>query len=194
MVRKIFVVLVKLATKIGFKLKIENIENLPKEGAYIICPNHISFWDTVIIPAYSKRYMYMMAKEELFKNKFVNKVLRSLKAFPVGRGKKDLTAIKTSISLLRKGQAICMFPEGTRSKTGELLKFKTGAVKIACTAKTPILPVGVISDFKFRSKVKIIYGEPIYFDEYYGKSLTKEEAVEATEKVRNAVKELIEKA
>ena len=194
MFRKFVVFLVKIFSRIYFKLEIQNVDRFEKmKTSCIVAPNHLSSWETLIVPAFSKRVMYMMAKEELFRNKFFGCILRNLKAYPVGRGRKDLTAVKTSISLLRKGQPICMFPEGTRSKTGELLKFKTGAVKIACSAKVPILPVGIISDFKFRSKVKVIYGEPIYFDEYYDKSLTKEEAIEATEKVREAVKKLIEK-
>jgi len=193
MVRKIFVILVKLATKIGFKLKIENIEKLPKEGAYIICPNHISFWDTVIIPAYSKRYMYMMAKEELFKKGISKWFWTSIGAFPVKRGKGDIGAIKSTLKYLKNGELVCMFPEGTRSKDGKTKKLKNGAALIASTAKVPIIPVGINADFRPFSKVTIKYGDPISFDELYGKKATKEELEEASEKLFNAIESLIEK-
>lgn len=177
--------------RILFNVKVVNYDRFKtlKSGC-ILTPNHISFWETVIVPVFSRRIMYMMAKEELFKNKFMNWFLKKLKAFPVKRGKNDLGAIKTAVKLLREGQSICMFPEGTRSKNGTI-KFKTGAVMLAVTAKAPIIPVGISSSFKFRSKVNVVYGEPIYFTEYYDKKMTKEELTEATKKVEDAVKKLI---
>lgn len=192
MIRKLFVTIAKFVTIILFDIKIKNYNRFKtlKTGC-ILTPNHISFWDTIIIPAFSKRLMYMMAKEELFSNKFLSWLWYKFKAFPVKRGKNDLKAIKTSLKLLKEGKSICMFPEGTRKKTGESTEFKTGAVMIACTAKVPIIPVGISSEFKFRSKVNINYGEPIYFTEYYDKKLSKKDLDEATERLKQAVSKLI---
>ena len=195
MFRKVVVFLERIFLSLWFKFEVENVERFEKlKTSCIVAPNHQSAWDTVLVPAFSKRVMYMMAKAELFENKIFGALLKGLKAFPVKRGKGDITAVKTAVSLLNQGQSICMFPEGTRNKGDKPMKFKTGAARIATTAKVPILPVAIVSDFKFRSKVKIIYGEPIYFDECYDKELKKEDFREQIEKVEDAVKKLIEKA
>ena len=188
MFRAIFAVLARFVMRIYFKVDIVNVERFEKlKTGCIVTPNHVSAWDTLLVPAFSKRIMYMMAKEELFHGKIKGAFFRSLKTFPVKRGKNDLTAIKTAIKLLKEGKSICMFPEGTRNKDGKELEFKTGAIMIACTAKVPIIPVGLVSDFKFRSKAHVVYGEPIYFDEYYDHKMTKEELKEAAEKLKKAV-------
>ena len=192
MVRAIFCVILKLVMIIYFKVKIINVERFEtlKTGC-VITPNHVSAWDTILVPAFTKRIMYMMAKEELFKGKIKNWFFRELKAFPVKRGKNDLSAVKNAIKLLKDGKSVCMFPEGTRNKDGKDMEFKTGAIMIAVTAKVPIIPVGIVSDFKFRSKVKVVYGEPIYFDEYYDHKMTKEELKEAAEKLKKGVNKAI---
>lgn len=194
MFRKIAVVCVRFFLNLWFKVEVENVDRFEKlKTSCIVAPNHQSNWDSVLVPAFSKRVMYMMAKAELFENKLFGRLLKSLKAFPVKRGKGDVTAVKTAVSLLQQGQSICMFPEGTRNKGDKPIRFKSGAARIATAAKVPILPVAIISDFKFRSKVKIIYGEPIYFDDCYDKDIKKEEFRSEMEKVENAVKKLIEK-
>lgn len=195
MFRKVVVFLVRIFLSLWFKVEVENVERFEKlKTSCIVAPNHQSAWDTVLVPAFSKRVMYMMAKAELFENKIFGALLKGLKAFPVKRGKGDITAVKKAVSLLNQGQSICMFPEGTRNKGDKPIRFKTGASRIAITAKIPILPVAIVSDFKFRGKVKIIYGEPIYFDECYDKTLTKEDFQKETDRVQNAVEQMIENA
>jgi len=193
MFRYIFALVSRFVMRIYFKVNVINVERFEKlKTGCIVAPNHVSAWDTLLVPAFSKRIMYMMAKEELFQGKIKKWFFTSLKAFPVKRGKNDLTAIKTAIKLLKDGKSLCMFPEGTRNKDGKDLEFKTGAIMIACTAKVPIIPVGLVSDFKFRSKVNIVYGEPIYFDEYYDHKMTKEELKQAAEKLKKGVTKAIE--
>ena len=195
MFRKVVVFLVRIFLSIWFKVEVENVERFEKlKTSCIVAPNHQSAWDTVLVPAFSKRVMYMMAKAELFENKIFGALLKGLKAFPVKRGKGDITAVKTAVSLLNQGQSICMFPEGTRNKGDKPIRFKTGASRIAITAKVPILPVAIVADFKFRGKLKIIYGQPIYFDECYDKTLTKEDFQKETDRVQNAVEQMIENA
>lgn len=197
MFRKVCVFLVKVFVRLYFNISIYNVERFEKlKSGCVIVANHISAWETVIIPSNSKRVMYMMAKEEIFKNKFAKYFLLKLKAFPIGRGKTDVFAIKNSVDILTKGNAICMFPEGTRAKSSEKLKFKPGAAMIASTAKVPVVPVGVYPEkkYKFRSKVKVVYGEPIYFNDYYDKKLSKEELNNMTAVLENAVSAAIDLA
>lgn len=195
MFRKICVALISAFLNIYFKIDIINRDRFEKmKTGCIITPNHISAWETVIIPAKTKRVMYMMAKEEVFKNKFFGTILKSLKVFPIARGKKDFGAIKKAVQIAESGSAVCMFPEGTRNKPGEKLRFKPGATMIAHEAKVPVIPVGVVAEnnYKFRSKVHIVYGEPIYFNEYYDKSLNKEELRMLTGRLEDAVQKAID--
>lgn len=195
MFRKICVALISAFLNIYFKIDIINRDRFEKmKTGCIITPNHISAWETVIIPAKTKRVMYMMAKEEVFKNKFFGTILKSLKVFPIARGKKDFGAIKKAVQIVESGSAVCMFPEGTRNKPGEKLRFKPGATMIAHEAKVPVIPVGVVAEnnYKFRSKVHIVYGEPIYFNEYYDKSLNKEELRMLTGRLEDAVQKAID--
>ena len=197
MFRKVCVSLIKVFVNIYFKINVVNVDRFEKlKSGCVITPNHISMWETLIVPSNSKRVMYMMAKEELFKNKFANWILINLKAFPIGRGKSDIGAIKKSASLLKKGNAICMFPQGTRAKFSDKLKFKTGAAMIAHIAKVPVVPVGIYveDNYKFRSKVNVVYGEPIYFYDYYDKKLSKEDLNKMTAVLEEAVSKEIEAA
>lgn len=193
MFRKICVFFIRMFLRIYFNLDIKNVDRFEKlKTGCVITPNHISAWETVIVPANTKRVMYMMAKEEIFKNKFFGFILKHLKAFPIGRGKGDVAAVKNSIDLLKEGNSICMFPQGTRAKDGKL-KFKTGASMIATSAKVPVIPVGIYphGNYKFRSKVTVVFGEPIYFYDYYDKKLSKEELNEITKKLEDAVSKAI---
>lgn len=189
MFRKFVVFIVGLYMRCRFKVDLVNYERFEKiKTGCILAPNHISAWETVMMPALSKKVMHMMAKEEIFKNKFVAWFFKEMKVFPIARKKNDLGAIKTCVKLLKDGKSICMFPEGTRSKD-KTLDFKTGVSMIAHSAKVPVIPVGIVAenDFKFRSKVHIVYGEPIYFTDYYDKKINKEDLVNMTEKVKNGV-------
>jgi len=197
MFRKVCVFLIRAFLNVYFKINVVNVDRFEKlKSGCVITPNHIAMWETLIVPSNSKRVMYMMAKEELFKNKFVNWLLIHLKAFPIGRGKSDIGAIKKSVDILKKGNAICMFPQGTRAKSADKLKFKTGAAMIAHTAKVPVVPVGIYAEdnYKFRSRVTVVYGEPIYFYDYYDKKLSKEELNKLTAILEEAVSKEINRA
>lgn len=195
MFRKVCAFLARIFLSVYFKIDVVNCERFERlKGGCVVTPNHISAWETIIIPAKTKRVMYMMAKEEMFKNKLIGGLLRILKVFPIARGKKDFMAIKKAVQLVENGNAICIFPEGTRNKQSEKLRFKPGATMVAYEAKAPVVPVGVVAEdnYKFRSKVHIVYGEPIYFNEYYGKTLKKDDLHELTNQLEIAVQKAID--
>ena len=197
MFRKVCVFFIKVFVNIYFKINVVNVERFEKlKTGCVITPNHIAMWETLIVPSNTKRVMYMMAKEELFKNKFAKWLLLNLKAFPIGRGKSDIGAIKNSVGILKKGNAICMFPQGTRTKATDKLKFKTGAAMIAHFAKVPVVPVGIYAEnnYKFRSKVNVVFGEPIYFYDYYDKKLSKDDLNKLTTILEDAVSKEIKAA
>lgn len=136
----------------------------------IVCGNHHSNCDPILLAMGAPKQIFYMSKEELFeKSKIFAWALRGVGAFPVSRGKGDMTAIKTSVELIDEGKLLGVFPEGTRSKTGELLRPKSGAALIAQKTKAKILPVGIAYEdkSKWRSKVIINFGKPIENSELF---------------------------
>ena len=137
-----------------YRVKVIGLENVPKSGRVVLCSNHISNMDPILLAVAIKRQIFFMAKEELFKNKFLGKLIKILGGFPIKRGARDVSAIKTARDILRDGKVLGIFIEGTRSKTGELLKPKPGAILLAKDTFSGILPVCIKS--ADGSKVKIL--------------------------------------
>lgn len=162
-------------------------ENIPKDGAYIICANHTSNWDPVILISCTKRKICFLAKEELFRNKFFIWLAKIFEIFPVKRDKKDIESMKNSIRVLKEGKLLGLFPEGTRNGIEKNGKAKNGASYMALKTNTPVIPVKIEGDLKKSfSKVTLIYGKPLDFSKY-GKTNDKE----ILEKVSDEIMETI---
>lgn len=152
---------------IKFKVEVYGSENLPQEGGFILASNHISDYDPILIGIKLKRQLNFMAKAELFENKLFGAVLRGLGAFPVERGKGDNTAIMKAIDTVKGGDVLAIFPEGTRSKDGQLRRFKSGAIVVAAQTGANIIPTSVYIEGiydnkrKLRPRVVVRYGELI---------------------------------
>lgn len=166
MVRKIIVMLIRIFNFIVFRVKKIGEENVPKEGAYIMCANHGSNWDPPILVASTKRKMYVMAKAELFKNNFIKWFAKKCCVFPVKRGKMDIESMKFSIKILKEGQILMLFPEGTRNGLEKNGKAQNGAAFMALRTGVPVIPVGIQGDMKPFHKVKLNYGKPLDFSNY----------------------------
>lgn len=154
--------------RFGFKIKVIDKEKLPNENeGYVIASNHRSNLDPLFIGLGMKRQVCFMAKEELFKNKFLGFIITKLGAFPVSRGKGDQTAIHNAIEIVENGRVLGIFPEGTRSKDGELKRAKSGAVLVASKTGGNIVPVGILYGGKklWRREITITYGDPIMNEE-----------------------------
>lgn len=148
---------------IVFRVEKHGEENIPKEGACIICPNHVSNWDPLIMVICTKRPLRMMAKAELYKNPLLRFLAFVFEIFPVKRESGDIESIKKSLKILKNKEVLALYPEGTRKGMEKGLKPKNGAVIIATRAGVPIIPVGIQGNFKIFRKVKINYGKPIYY-------------------------------
>lgn len=164
-----------ILVRILFRVKVIGKDNIPKNGRIIVCANHESLLDPVIIGILFPRPIHFMAKKELFKNKFLNIIITALGAFPVNRKSADLSAIRTSIDILRKEKVLGIFPEGKRIIEENIENAKPGIALITIKAKSPIVPVLIQSKYKIFSKLTIKIGSPIYFNEYYGKKLSTDE-------------------
>ena len=129
--------------KFLFGIKGVGRENEPKDGAYIICSNHISFADVILIGAGIKRPVRFLAKAELFKIPVLGAFFKAMGAFPIKRGTADVGAIKTSIKLLSENEIVAVFIQGTRCPGKELAdtETKSGAAMMAYRAGVPVLPI-----------------------------------------------------
>jgi len=152
--------------KLIFKIQVVGLENVPENGGYIMAANHRSLFDPIFIAAPVKQQIHFMAKKELFWWPF-NVILNALGAFPVRRGEGDRSAVETAGNIILQKKVLGIFPEGTRSKSGEPLRPKSGIAIIAKGTKSDIFPVGIHFDGKlrFRSKITVSYGQLIKFEE-----------------------------
>jgi 1-acyl-sn-glycerol-3-phosphate acyltransferase len=137
-------------------------ENIPAEGPVLIYANHPSAFDMFLIAARIKRKVHFMAKAELFANPFLAYIFRGLGAFPVHRGKGDAGSVKSAISLLKQGQVVGIFPEGTRTRKKAPERRKGGAALIAYHTDAPILPVALDGHYHIFCKMRIVYGKPFH--------------------------------
>lgn len=154
---------------IAFSIKYENRENIPKDSAVIYAANHRTNADPPLVGSGARGRCVFMAKEELFQGNIIFKwLIQALGAFPVSRGKGDTGTLDTAVEKLNSGRSLTIFPEGTRSKDGKVHRGHSGAAVIAVRADKPIIPVGIVfgEKLKFRTKICVKYGKPIYPAEY----------------------------
>ncbi|MFB4163437.1 lysophospholipid acyltransferase family protein [Alteribacillus sp. JSM 102045] len=163
-------------------------ENIPKEGPVLLCSNHISNYDPPLVGSFMKRKIHFMAKEELFSKKILGSLLPSLGAFPVKRGAGDRQALRKGLGLLEEGKVLCLFPEGTRSKTGEVGKGLSGSGFFALRSEAAVVPVAIFGEYKPFRKVTVVYGKPINFQELRNEKVS---AAHATEVIMENIRALL---
>ena len=130
--------------RMAFKIQFHGVDNIPREGACIITPNHITYADPIWITIPMPRRIYYMAWHKPFGIPVLGLLMRMFGAFPVNLDvAADASAQREAIELLRKGRALVMFPEGGRTKSGKLMPFKMGAFRLALSNGIPIVPVTI---------------------------------------------------
>jgi len=157
--------------RVGLRMKVFGLDNIPKRGGALIICNHLGWFDPVLLVAASLRPLLWMAKAEFIKYPFLRWLAYQAGAFPVRRGQVDRQALRHAQQLLDDGMLVGMFPEGTRSRTGGLIEPFGGASLIALRAHAPIIPCALVgterlplSGFKPSRrrypKVTALFGEP----------------------------------
>lgn len=146
-----------------YHLKFEGLENIPEDRGFILCSNHISDLDPILVAVRVKPQCFFMAKEELFHIPILASIVRALGAFPVARGKGDTAAIDRAVEVVNSGHVLAIFPEGTRTKDGKLLKLKSGAIVVASKTGGDLLPCVVKKGKRkiLRRTVTVKYGKVI---------------------------------
>jgi 1-acyl-sn-glycerol-3-phosphate acyltransferase len=189
-----------------FRPSISGADNIPASGPAILVSNHISAGDTFLLPAMIKRRLTFPAKVELFhgqgfRGKVLTWFLRGVGQVPMDRsgGRASATSMESVLGVLREGQLLGIYPEGTRSPDGRVYKGKTGVARLVLQAGVPVVPVGMI-DTQFvpsrffgiptmrRPKIRI--GKQLDFSAYAEAGKDRDVLRWITDEIMNAVMEL----
>ncbi|MCE1177445.1 MAG: 1-acyl-sn-glycerol-3-phosphate acyltransferase [Micrococcales bacterium] len=170
--------------RVLFRPWVEGEEHIPEEGAAIFASNHLSFSDSIFLPLMVPRRVTFLAKADYFtgrgaKGRLTAMFFKGVGQVPVDRsgGKASDAALRSGLRILRRGEFLGIYPEGTRSPDGRLYRGRTGVARMALEAKVPVIPVAMIGTDKAQptgqiipniTRVGIRVGEPLDFSRYYG--------------------------
>jgi len=173
------------AIDLSFNPWVQGLENIPAEGAAILASNHLSFSDSIFLPVKVPRKITFLAKSEYFTGKGIRgkataAFFKGAGQVPVERsgGNASTAVIETGVRILREGNLLGIYPEGTRSPDGRLYRGKTGVARMALEAQVPVIPIAMMNTDKvqpigrtrpnFNVEVGIKIGKPLDFSRYYG--------------------------
>ena len=132
-----------LAYAASGKPDIEGLELIPESGPLLLCSNHVSNYDPLLLGAVVPRLMHAMAKAELFRNPLLARYLRACNVFPIRREEADAAALRTALGVLKDGGVVVLFPEGHRSHGARMRSFSRGAGYLARRSGAPVLPCAI---------------------------------------------------
>lgn len=167
----------RIAARFLFSMRVENREHLDRqpEGGLIVASNHVSFLDPPLVGGSFRRPIYYFARKTLFDHPVARFILPRVNALPVNQARPELSILKRVIQLLRGGETVLIFPEGERSRDGELrMQGQPGVGMIVSKAEVPVLPVRLFGPEKAlprgskrirRHPVTLVVGEPVEFDD-----------------------------
>jgi 1-acyl-sn-glycerol-3-phosphate acyltransferase len=178
-VRGFFWVLLRGLLAIFGGLQAEGTQNIPRQGPLIVAPNHPSLSDPVVIGLTLKRPAYFMANDEIFRIPILGPLAKFLRAYPVKQDSPDRSALHFTEELLKRGEAVVIFPEGHVSPDGTLKPIQPGLVMVARRTGAPVLPVGLIGTERLvpygkfiprpaGQRIRVRYGQPICVEELTG--------------------------
>jgi 1-acyl-sn-glycerol-3-phosphate acyltransferase len=146
------------------------VENVPERGGVLLAANHQSFLDPPAVGLALRRQVYYVARASLFRVPLLGWFLRKQHGVPIERDAADLSAIRMAIDLLRRGEGLVLFPEGTRTSDGSVGEFRPGFAIVAARARAPIVPVAIDGAFEAwprgqrlprSGRVRVAYGQPV---------------------------------
>ncbi len=191
MLYNILTFIFRLVYSTVYPWKVEGLKHIPKEGPLIICSNHINWADPTVVGAMvTHKRVHFMAKGELFNYFILGDIIKRLGAFPVKRDSADLSTIKKALSLLKDGQFIGLFPEGTRTKTGRVGEALPGVALIALKSRAPVLPVAIKGRYLPFQRLNVRVGAPISFPEHYGQKARRELLAQMSSEIMAEIRRL----
>lgn len=170
----LYSVLVKIAKPILYPFmpwKVHGIENIPQSGPVVLCANHISMTDPVLMALNVHRQIFFIAKKEVCDVPILGGILRALGVFAVDRAGKDIKAVRKCLSVLKSSNILGIFPEGTRVINGKVSSAKPGVALIAKKSNAPLVTVHIknkAGKFKLFRKTEIFIGKPVSYSDLCG--------------------------
>lgn len=162
--------LVRAICRFYFRIEFEGVERVPKSGAMIVAPNHVSYLDPLWVSIPINRPLRYMTWDRMTRLPLIGPLMLAYGAFPVCLERGDRAALKASLEQLRADGGLMIFPEGGRTRSGRLESFKPGVIRLALDTGAPIVPVTIIGGYNAFSphhlfprpfKVKIVYHDPL---------------------------------
>ncbi len=185
-----------------FRGEATGMENIPKDGGFMIASNHASHLDPPVIGSLIPRQVCFFARKTLWKPGFASWWLNNVGTIPVDRdGGTDVAAIKRVLGALKKDKVIILFPEGTRSPNGQLQTAKPGVGLLACRSGVPVVPARIFGSFKafgrdgklrLGTPVNVVFGKPLQPSEYDDPKAGKERYLLASQRIMAAISQLEE--
>jgi 1-acyl-sn-glycerol-3-phosphate acyltransferase len=189
-----------------FRPRIEGLEHIPEEGAAIVAGNHLSFSDHFLMPTILKRRITFLAKAEYFtgpgvKGRLTAAFFRSVGQIPVDRSGRGAgqAAVEEGVGVLRRGELLGVYPEGTRSHDGRLYKGRVGVASMALRGGVPVVPCAMVGTFEIQppgrrlprlGRVTIRFGEPLDFSRFAGMEGERAVLRAVTDEIMHAVLQL----
>lgn len=162
--------LVAFFSRLYFRIEFKGVEHVPKSGAMIVAPNHVSYLDPLWVSIPIGRPLRYMTWDRMTRLPLLGPLMLAYGSFPVSLEKGDRAALKASLEQLRAGGGLMVFPEGARTSSGRLEEFKPGVIRLAIETGAPIVPVTIIGGYRAFCrhhyfprpfKIRIVYHEPI---------------------------------
>ena len=156
--------------RVYFGLELSGVENIPTSGPLIVTPNHQTYADPALVTIPVRRRVYYMAWSQLFEIPVFSWMIRRLRAFPVRVDSADPSSMREAVRLLTAGHVLMIFPEGERTVTGRVERFKLGAFRLAAALRVPVLPVTIAGGHEAwppgqvlprRGRISITYHPPL---------------------------------
>jgi 1-acyl-sn-glycerol-3-phosphate acyltransferase len=183
-----------------YDVEVYGLEHVPKQGAFLLAANHVSFFDPFLIGSVLRRDIYYFARKTLFKKGLGEWLLKGFNAIPVDREGMDLGAMKMVFKVLEGGSPLMVFPEGTRTSDGKLQRPKSGVGMMACKAGVAVLPSYIDGAYgiwqrgqkkpKFRGKLRVFFGPCIKQSEYNNRAENKVRYEGAANRIMEGIEEL----
>lgn len=171
-----------------FPRRVTGLENVPAEGGFILCINHVSNRDPLFISTRipRKRRMYFLAKKELFDNKFLKPFVTWLGGIPVDRGHADISAVRSALRIVKEGYGLGIFPQGTRSRDNTPTPMLNGASLIALRGGVPVVPAYIDGPFHLFHHADIRFGAPLDLSEF-GRRCDSQTLDEVTRRIEHGI-------
>ncbi len=181
-------------------LRVEGLENVPREGSFLLLPNHQSALDPPLVQSFCPRAVHAMTKSTQFASPVFRWILPRILAFPVRRYRVDPQAVRVALRLLQAGEGVCIYPEGERTWDGTLQPFRRGTLRLMLAADVPVVPCGIEGMYDLWPRwarrprrgipVTLRFGKPLRFGPFPDRAARDASLPEAEARLRAALLEL----